>query len=264
MAKVTGADVKRLRDTTQCGMLDCKKALVECDGNFDDAVALLRKKVGAKADKKAGREANEGLTASFIKGNTGVLVQVACETDFVAKTDRFTDYVNQLSEKIVSRTDEGDVTEAVAADETEELKELIGTLGENMKIVKAFRWESNGAIGNYLHANGRIGVMVDVEGEYDDALIKDLCMHICSLTPFYVSPDDVPAEEVAKEKEIAAEKHQGKPDNIIDKILIGHINKWYSEICLTKQEWFKGDKMTIEKIAPKLKVKRFARLQAGS
>jgi elongation factor Ts len=264
MANITGADVKRLRDVTQCGMLDCKKALVECDGNFDEAVALLRKKAGAKADKKAGREANEGLTASLVDGNVGVLVQVSCETDFVAKTDRFQDYVNGLSKKVAARSDDGDVTEAVIADESEELRGLIGTLGENMKIVKAFRWESNGACGNYLHAGGRIGVLVDVEGEFDDAIIKDLCMHIASLSPSYVSPEDVPAEDVTKEKEIAAEKHQGKPENIIDKILIGHINKWYSDICLTKQEWFKGDKTTLEKIAPNLKVKRFARLQAGA
>ncbi len=264
MATVTAADVKRLRDMTQCGMLDCKKALIECDANFDDAVSLLRKKAGAKADKKAGREANEGLTASLVKGNIGVLVQVACETDFVAKTDRFQDYINGLAAKVAERSDEGDITEAVIADETEELKGLIGTIGENMKIVKAFRWETNGALGTYLHSGGRIGVLVDVEGEYDDALIKDLCMHIASSAPTFVSPDDIPADDVSKEKAIAAEKHQGKPENIIDKILAGHINKWYTDICLTKQEWFKGDKTTLEKIAPNLKVKRFARLQAGA
>ena len=264
MANVTAADVKRLRDATQCGMLDCKKALIEVDGNFDDAVALLRKKAGAKADKKAGREANEGLTASVIEGNVGVLVQVACETDFVAKTDRFQDFVQELAQKVLSRSDDGDITEAVAEEVSEDLKGLIGTIGENMKIVKAYRWESAGAVGNYLHSGGRIGVLVDVEGEYDDALVKDLCMHIASSSPTFISPDDVPAEEVAKEKEIAAEKHQGKPADIIDKILMGHINKWYSDICLTRQEWFKGDKTTLEKLAPNLKVKRFARLQAGA
>ena len=140
MANFSAKDIKRLRDTTQCGMLDCKKALIETEGNFDEAVALLRKKAGAKADKKAGREVNEGLTASVINGNVGVLVQVACETDFVAKTDRFQDFVNSLAARIAERSDEGDVTEAVAVDEAEVLKGLIGTIGENMKIVKAYRW----------------------------------------------------------------------------------------------------------------------------
>jgi elongation factor Ts len=264
MANVTAADVKRLRDMTQCGMLDCKKALIECDGNFDGAIELLRKKAGAKADKKAGRETNEGLTASVIKGNIGVLVQVSCETDFVAKTDRFIEFVEKLATDLIDRADSGDITEAAANDSAQELKELIGTIGENMTILKAYRWVSNGAVANYLHSGGRIGVMVDVEGEYTDDLLKDLCMHIASLSPIYVGPEDVPADEITKEREIAAEKHQNKPADIVNKILDGHINKWYSDICLTKQEWFKGDKTTLEKIAPKLKVKRFARLQAGS
>ena len=128
-------------------------------------------------------------------------------------------------------------------DEQEELKGLIGTIGENMKIVKAYRWESAGAVSTYLHAGGSIGVLVDVEGEYDDALLRDLCMHIAAMSPTYVAPEDVPADDVAKEKAVAAEKHQGKPENIIDKILTGHINKWYTEICLTKQSWFKDDKV---------------------
>ena len=115
MANFSAQDIKRLRNTTQCGMLDCKKALIETDGDFDEAVNLLRKKAGAKADKKAGREVNEGLTASVVNGNVGALVQVACETDFVAKTDRFQDYVNALVAKVAERSDEGDVTEAVAA-----------------------------------------------------------------------------------------------------------------------------------------------------
>ncbi|MCM8536798.1 MAG: translation elongation factor Ts [Lentisphaeraceae bacterium] len=263
MANFSAKDIKRLRDTTQCGMLDCKKALLETEGNFDEAVALLRKKAGAKADKKAGREVNEGLTASVINGNVGALVQVACETDFVAKTDRFQDFVNELVARIAERSDEGDVTEAVAADEAEVLKGLIGTIGENMKIVKAYRWESSGSVFSYLHAGGKIGVMIDAEGEFDEALLKDTCMHIAAMSPSYIAPEDVPADDVATEKGLAAEKHQGKPENIIEKILTGHINKWYTDICLTKQSWFKDDKATLEQIAPKMKIKRFARLQAG-
>ena len=133
-----------------------------------------------------------------------------------------------------------------------------------MKIIKAARYESVGAVGSYLHAGGKIGVLVEVEGTDDQALIKDICMHIAAMSPTYISPDDIPAEDVEKERAIAAEKHAGKPAEIIDKILIGHINKWYTDICLMKQSWFKEDKSTLEKIAPNVKVKRFERLQAGA
>ncbi|MCM8526257.1 MAG: translation elongation factor Ts [Lentisphaeraceae bacterium] len=264
MANISAADVKRLRDTTQCGMLDCKKALIETDGNFEEAVDLLRKKAGIKADKKAGREANEGLTASVVEGKVGAIVQVACETDFVAKTDRFQDFVNSLAQRVVGRSDSGDVTEALSEEVAEELKGLIGTIGENMKIIKAVRYSTEGQVGTYLHAGGKIGVLVEVEGTDDEALIKDICMHIAAMSPTYISPDDIPAEDVEKEKSIAAEKHAGKPADIIDKILMGHINKWYTDICLMKQSWFKEDKSTLEKVAPNVKVKRFERLQAGA
>ena len=264
MANITAADVKRLRDTTQCGMLDCKKALIETDGDFDAAVDLLRKKAGIKADKKAGREANEGLTATAVSGNAGAIIQVACETDFVAKTDRFQDFVNNLVQKVIERSDDGDVTEAVSEEQAEELKGLIGTIGENMKIIKAARYTTDGKVGSYIHAGGKIGVLVEVEGTDDEDLIKDICMHIAAMSPTYITPDDIPAEDVEKEKAIAAEKHAGKPADIIDKILMGHINKWYTDICLMKQSWFKEDKSTLEQIAPKVKVKRFERLQAGA
>ncbi|NQZ56531.1 MAG: translation elongation factor Ts [Lentisphaeraceae bacterium] len=264
MANFTAADIKRLRDVTQCGMLDCKKTLVETDGNFDEAIEILRIKAGAKADKKAGREANEGLVLAITEGSVGVIVQVSCETDFVAKTDRFVDYINALAKRVIALSEDGDLTEAVAETEQAELKGLIGTLGENMKIVKALRFDSKGGTASYLHAGGRIGVLVDVEGEFDEAILKDICMHIAAMSPTVVSPEDIPAEETAKEKAFAAEKHQGKPDNIVEKILVGHMNKWYTDVCLNKQSWFKDDKSTLEKVAPKLTVKRFARLQAGA
>ncbi len=264
MANITGADVKRLRDTTQCGMLDCKKALIETDGDFEAAVDLLRKKAGIKADKKAGREANEGLTATVVNGKVGAIIQVACETDFVAKTDRFQDFVKNLAQKVSERSDEGDVTEAVTEEHAEELKGLIGTIGENMKIIKAVRYTTDSNVGSYIHAGGKIGVLVEVEGTDDESLVKDICMHIAAMSPTYITPDDIPAEDVEKERAIAAEKHAGKPAEIIDKILMGHINKWYTDICLMKQSWFKEDKSTLEKIAPNVKVKRFERLQAGA
>ncbi len=264
MSNFSAADVKRLRDATQCGMLDCKNALTETNGNFSDAVDLLRKKAGVKADKKAGREANEGLTAALVKGNTGALVQVSCETDFVAKTDRFQNFVNKLVQTVLNSKEEGDLTASVAQSQAEELKGLIGTIGENMQIIKAVRWVSNGKVGSYLHAGGKIGVLVDVEGNADENLIKDICMHIAAMSPSYIRPEDVPADEIAKEKSIAAEKHVGKAPEMLEKILAGHINKWYTDICLNKQSWFKDDKSTLEKIAPNVKVKRFERLQAGA
>ena len=263
MSKVTAADVKKLRQMTNCGFLDCKNALIEADNNFEDAVTILRKKAGAKADKKADRAANEGLTASVIDGSNGALVQLACETDFVAKTDRFIEFVQNLANETLALSGDGDQTEALAEGQKDILRDLIGSIGENMKIVKAVRWESAGKIGSYLHAGGKIGVLVDVEGDCDDALLKDICMHIAAMNPTYVTPDDIPADVTAKERDIVAEKAKGKPENIVEKIVTGGLNKWHTDICLMKQSWFKDDKTTLAKLAPNITVKRFVRLQAG-
>ena len=264
MANVTAADVKKLRQATNCGMLDCKNALIEADGNFDEAVTILRKKAGIKAGKKADRETKEGLTTTIVEGNVGVIVQVSCETDFVAKNERFVTFVNDLAKEVFERNDEGDLTEALSEEKKDLLTEFIGSIGENMRIVKAVRWVSAGKVGAYIHGGGRIGVLVDVEGDADEALVKDLGMHIAAMNPSYVSADEIPAEDIAKEKDIAAEKAKGKPENIAEKIVNGAIAKWQTEVCLVQQAWFKDDKTNFTKLAPNANIKQFVRLEIGA
>jgi len=264
MANITAQMVKELRDKTDAGMMDCKKALVEADGDMSAAVDVLRKSGIAKAEKKSGRTTKEGKIISTINGGTGVLVEALCETDFVATNDKFIEYVNGVAEKVVNMSDEGDLSKAVAEMEKDSLTELIATIGENMQLRRALRWESKGKCASYLHMGGKIGVMVDVEGDLpDEEILSSLCMHIAAFKPDYVSPEDIPAETIAKEKEIAAGQVEGKPAEIIDKIVIGKINKWYKEVCLLKQPWIRDDKQSVEKANPGLTIKRFVRWEIG-
>ena len=258
----TAQDVKKLRNLTSSGILDCKKALTQAEGDFDKAVTILRKSGQAKAGKKADRQANEGLSYAFTKDNLGILVQVQCETDFVAKTDRFKEYVKNLAQKVANRTDQGDITSIIATEEKENLIDMIATIGENIKISKVIRWE--GTCTSYIHAGGKVGVLANIEGEFDEETKKALGMHIAAFSPLYITPEEVPAETVAKEKEIARQKTKGKPEEIANKILNGVIQKWYTEVCLIKQPWIHDDKASLEKIAPKLKIKRFVRVQTGA
>ena len=140
---------------------------------------------------------------------------------------------------------------------------MIATIGENMQVRRAARWESNGVVASYLHQGGRIGVMIDVEGDDDQELLNDICMHIAAFKPQFIASEDIPDEVIAKEKEIAAAQMAGKPAEIIDKIVIGKINKWYSEVCLLQQPWVRDDKSSLSKLKPNLQVKRFLRWEVG-
>ncbi len=263
MAEITPNMVKDLRDMTGAGMMDCKKALVEADGDIQKAVENLRKSGIAKAEKKAGREAKQGVIASKISGSVGVALEILCETDFVSRNDKFKDFVAAEVEHLLAFDKEGDVSADFCAAEKERVTQMIATTGENMQIRRAVRWKTAGRCMSYLHMGGRIGVLIDAEGEADDALLKDVCMHITVYSPAYASPDVVPADVIAKEKEIAAAQITGKPANIVEKIVSGKVEKWYTDVCLTKQVWFKDEKTCLEKIAPGLKVKRFIRWEVG-
>ena len=140
---------------------------------------------------------------------------------------------------------------------------LISTIGENMQLRRATKWQTSGKVGTYLHMGGRIGVMVEVDGEIAEDVLADLCMHIAAFNPQFINPEDIPADVVAKEKEIAAAQLAGKPENIIEKILVGKLNKWYTEVCVTKQPWLKDDKSCFAKVAPQAQIKRFIRWQVG-
>ena len=267
MTAISADLVKSLREKTGAGMMDCKKALVGSSGDMEKAIEYLRKSGITKAEKKAGRATNEGKIVSKISPDVAVLVEVLCETDFVAKNDKFEDFCNSLVTKIASSYQEtGDLSAVVADGEKNSVTDLVAKVGENIQIRRVMRWRPEGQGASYIHAGGKIGVIVDVVDESDQDFLTDLCMHIAAFNPLYVSPDSVPAAVVEKEKEIAAAQPelQNKPDNIIEKILQGKVQKWYSENCLIKQPWLRNDKLSVEKaMKPEAKVKQFIRWQVG-
>ena len=260
---ISASVVKELRDKTGAGMMDCKKALVKADGDLEKALDELRKSGIAKAEKKSGRSTTEGKILTAIADGKGVMVEVLCETDFAASNEKFVNFVTDIANRSLAIEGEGDISAAVQEAEKDALVNMIAIIGENMQIRRVEKWQSNGKIASYLHQGGRIGVMVDVEGEADDAFLTDLCMHIAAFSPQFINPESIPADVIAKEREIAAAQMAGKPANMIDKIVDGKINKWYKEVCLTQQPWIKDDKSSMAKIAPGAQVKRFIRWTIG-
>ncbi|MFA6103351.1 MAG: translation elongation factor Ts [Victivallaceae bacterium] len=260
---ITAEMVKELRDKTGAGMMDCKKALTEADGDLEKAIDNLRKSGIAKAEKKSGRTTKEGKIISCIKGNKGAMVEVLCETDFVASNEKFKNYISAIVERTLNVDGDGCVSEKVQEIEKDGLVTMVATIGENMQIRRAAKWETAGRIASYLHMGGRIGVMIDVEGETDDAFLNDICMHIAAFRPTYICSKCIPEDVIKREQEIAAAQVVGKPENIVAKIVEGKINKWYSDVCLVNQPWIKDDKSSIAKLKPNLKVKRFVRWEVG-
>ena len=267
MVKVTAQMVNELRQKTGVGMMECKKALVESNGDVSVAIEHLRKAGIAKAAKKAGRSATQGKFIVCSNDEATVLVEVLCETDFVAKTGEFTSFAEEAAAKALNDFDcDGDISEQLAALVSDDLKALIGKLGENMQLRRALRWENKGGlIGTYLHTGVPYGVMVQVGGECSDELLNNICLHVCASNPSYISAADVPAEFIEKEKEIAAAQPelQGKPAQIMEGILKGKMNKIYKEICLMEQPWIDDDKSSLSKVAPQVKVLRFVRWLVG-
>ena len=274
---VTAEAVRQLRERTAAGMMECKRALVETNGDLDAAAELMRKQGLAKADKKASRIAAEGVIASSLSadGKTGVMVEVNCETDFVARGDDFTAFAADLS-KVTLDTGAADVDAVLAATlpsgETvdERRRALIAKIGENIGVRRLVRVESAGLLGSYLHGS-RIGVLVATEGG-DAALAKDLAMHVAASNPAYLAAADVPADAVAKERAIRVdmlkndEKNKGKPENILVKIVEGGMNKWLNEITLLGQPFVKDDSVSIDKLlkGANAKITRFERLEVGA
>ena len=267
---ITAKMVADLREKTGAGMMDCKKALVAANGDMDAAIENLRKSGIAKAEKKSGRSTNQGKvwTATCDCCNSAAIVEVLCETDFAAKTDRFGQLVTDVADAAVKAAGDGCVAEAVNTSAKEILTNAIATIGENMQIRRAFRFQgtADSSFAGYHHMDGRVSVLVEFEGAADEELKKAICMHIAAFAPRYVSSKDIPAEVIAKEKEIAAAadpKLAGKPAEMLEKILAGKINRFYSEVCLMDQPWVMDDKTTLAKVAPALKIKRFVRWMVG-
>lgn len=260
---VTAELVKKLRDKSGAGMLDCKKALISVNGDFEAAFDELRKSGIAKAAKKAGRSTKEGKVFITVNAGVAAALEVLCETDFVSKNEKFNAFAEAVLDRVAAYDADGEVSEKVQEAEKESVVGMISTIGENMQLRRAAKWKTSGKVGSYLHMGGRIGVLVEVNGEISAAVLADLCMHIAAFSPQFIDENDVPAEVIEKEKEIAKAQLAGKPDNIVENIVKGKINKWYTEVCVSRQPWLKDDKSCFAKVAPNAKIKRFLRWQVG-
>ena len=251
----TAADVKTLREMTSVGMMDCKKALVECDGDMDKAVEWLREKGLAKAAKKAGRIAAEGMSYALTENGVGVVVEVNCETDFCAKSDLFVAFVKDIA-KVIAEQDPADVDalmncKYVGSDLTvsETMPEKVMSIGENLQIRRFVRFSENTSVG-YVHAGGKIGVLVNlaVDGGIDATEIaKDVAMQIAALNPRFWDKSQVSQDVLDEEKKIMMAqmandpKMASKPEQVREKIVMGKMNKFYEENCLLQMEFVRGD-----------------------
>ena len=280
----TAQDVKALREKTGCGMMDCKKALVESDGDMDKAVDILREQGLAKVAKKASRIAAEGVAFATTSDDNkiGVVVEVNAETDFVAKNADFMAFVETVAKTIITNapadTDALMTCKAEGTDMTvdELLTEKIQVIGENIKIRRFTRFE--GACVSYVHAGGKIGVLVNFDTDLSDkdefvTCGKDVAMQIAALGTLYLNRDDVPADVIEHEKEVMRAEviNSGKPEAIADKIVMGKINKYYKENCLVDQEFVKDNKQTVKQyvdsvaksLGGSITIKEFVRFEKG-
>lgn len=269
---ITAAQVKELRERTGAGMMDCKKALTQCDGNMDAAIDFLREKGLAAAAKKAGRIAAEGAVVSYVSedGKVGVILEVNCETDFVGKTDGFKELALAVA-KQVADANPADVDALLASEVNGQTVEAMVTaavakIGEKISVRRFARYESQGQVAAYIHGGGKIGVLVDLTGGSQE-LGKDVAMQVAAANPSYLNRTQVPAAELEHEKAVLSEqaRNEGKPEKIIEKMVIGRINKYYKEVCLVDQDFVKDGDLTIAKLLQQnnCDVTRFARFQLG-
>ena len=289
MAAVTAAMVKELRERTNAGMMDCKKALLAADGDMDKAIDWLREKGLAQAAKKASRVAAEGVVAQYVTpcGCTGVIVEVNCETDFVAKTDNFAAFANNVA-KHIAKANPADVDELMnqkfVDDETKTISDLVSeatvAIGEKISVRRFARFQTEGVVATYIHMGGKVGVLVEVatseEGKNNEDVKQfahDLCLQIAAAKPEAVRREEVDSEKLEKEREIQRAKalEASKPEKIVDRIVDGQIEKYYKEVCLLDQQFVKDPDKSIKGLmaevskaagAP-LDVVRFARFERG-
>ncbi len=268
---ITASMVKELRERTGAGMMECKKALVESDGDIDAAIEFLRKSGQAKADKKAGRTAAEGrvVIKTSDDGKVAAMVEINCETDFVANDDNFTRFADAVAQRVLERRP-ANLEELLAAPldggSVEEVRrDLVAKIGENITVRRFELLEISGQLGQYLHGN-RIGVLVDLQGGSPE-LAKDIAMHIAASKPVCVSAEEVDPALIEKEREIfrAQAEESGKPAEIIEKMVTGRINKFLKEITLLGQPFVKNPDETVEKLLQRenASVVRFVRLEVG-
>ena len=271
----TASDVKELREKTGVGMMDCKKALTEADGDMEKALEILRVKGMATAAKKSSRIAAEGVVAALVKGNVGVLVEVNCETDFVAKGDAYNSFVAGIAEYIADN-DVSDI-DALNVAKQRDVIEATAKIGEKISIRRFAKFVTeDGIIESYVHLGGKVGVIVEVTGEdtpASRAFAHDLTLQIAAAKPSYVFSSEVPTEELEKEKEIltAQALNEGKPAAIIEKMVQGRISKYYKDVCLMDQQFVKNPDISIKQYLASvnkdnglnLAIKRFACFEMG-
>ena len=272
---VTASLVKELREKTGAGMMDCKKVLTETDGDMEKAIELLRERGIAKAAKKSGRVAAEGLVEAVVSedGKSGAVIEVNSETDFVAKNEEFKTFVENVANQVL-KTNPKDVEELLAQpamfEEGKTVQEAlvgkIATIGENLSIRRFARFESEGLVEKYIHGDGKIAVLVNM-AKGDSTVAKDICMQIAAARPEYVRREEVPEERVAKEMEILKVQtmNEGKPEAIAEKIVQGRIGKFYEEICLVDQVFVKDSSMKVSELLKQkdADVVEFARFEKG-
>ena len=275
---ITASQVKELRDATNVSMMECKKALVETDGDMQGAMKLLRERGMAVAAKRAAKAANQGIVAAATteNGSTIAMVEVNCETDFVARNDDFKQFVTDVANKAL------ETDEALSDVMNDVLMEKIAAVGENLKIRRNVRYQLDGSgkLASYIHLGGKVGVLIEVGCTKDDTattpafddLVKDLTLHIAAAAPPYLTSAEIPEEVIAEERAIFAKQVEGKPENIIDKIVDGKIQKFYAESCLVDQGFVKEPKQSItqlleekgKELGDTLAIKRFVRYQLGA
>ena len=273
MAQITASLVKELRERTGAGMMDCKKALTQTDGNIEAAIDYLRENGIAKAAKKADRIAAEGLSYIEVKGNKAVILEINSETDFVAKNEKFVALVKNVAEAILAAEpatlEEALQVEAQGGTVEAVINEGIATIGEKLSLrrFEVVTKSDADAFGAYSHMGGRIGVLTLVEGSTDEEAAKDVAMHIAALAPKYLDESEVPADVLEHEKKVLTEQalNEGKPANIVEKMIVGRINKFLEEITVVNQKFVKDDSFTVEKFLASKggKLAKFVRYEVG-
>ncbi|HLR74112.1 MAG TPA: translation elongation factor Ts [Virgibacillus sp.] len=272
---ITAKMVKELRDKTGAGMMDCKKALEETDGNIEKAIDYLRETGVAQAAKKADRIAAEGSTFIQVEGNTAALLEVNCETDFVTKNDTFQELLAELGKHIVTQKPanleealkqklhgDGDTVEGY-------INSVVATIGEKISLRRFLLVEKTDAdvFGTYLHMGGRIGVLTLLEGTEDEEVAKDVAMHVAAVNPRYISREDVAEDEVNREREVLKTQalNEGKPEHIVEKMVEGRLGKFFEDICLLEQDFVKDPDKKVEKFVKEnnASVKTFVRYEVG-
>lgn len=274
MMGISAADVKELRERTNAGMMDCKKALEETDGDMEEAIEYLRKEGLSSAEKKAGRTASEGLVTIKEDDELAVIVEVNSETDFAAKNDKFVELVDKIANYILENqpaTVEETLDQTLEAGKTvqETIKETIAQIGENISLrrFEVMEKETEAAFGTYIHMGGNIGTIVTVANG-DQELAQNIAMHIAATNPDYLSRESVPAEDIENEKELLREqalKEEDKPEHIIDKIVEGRLDKFYNQNCLVEQEYVKDTDKTVGELLEETEaeIKTFIRYEVG-